>query len=88
MVNPINKEQKFKHSFLLNFPLCFKCCVLSVLLFFNCSVLKLAILERGLSDSPPALSFIVAPLNSFPGLVSFTLGVFYSYLCFVSNFIS
>lgn len=58
-------------------------CVSSLLLF-NCSDLMLAILERGFSDSPPALSFIVAPLSSFLGLVSFPLCVFYSYLCFIS----
>lgn len=56
--------------------------MLSYLLFFNCSALKLAILERGVSDSPPALSFIVAPLSFFLGLVSFPLCVLYSCLCF------
>lgn len=80
MVNPINKEEKFKYSFLFYFPLCFKHCALSFLLFFNYSVLMLAVLERELSDSPPALPFIVAPLSSFFGLVSFLLCAFYSYL--------
>lgn len=52
-------------------------CVLSCLLFFNIFVLKLAFLERGLSDSPPGLhcGFSV----SFP-LATFPLFKFYSYL--------